>query len=101
MRKSIVLALIGIMAAGVARSKAAAATGTSWDQNVNFTLTTQSASGKKVVTTKDIIADLSGAVISATTITTTNPTITGVTSTNLPGTNFPACAMHRDDRRRA
>jgi hypothetical protein len=70
-----------ILAAGVAQTHAAAATGTNWDQNVTFQLTQQSATGKKTIATKDIIADLSGTSI---TIIRVAPVTTSVTVTNPP-----------------
>src|SRR4051794_37997709 len=70
-----------ILAAGVAQTHAAAATGTNWDQNVTFQLTQQSSSGKKQITTKTILDDLSGTSI---TIVKLSPVTTTVSVTNPP-----------------
>jgi len=70
-----------ILAAGVAQTHAAAATGTNWDQNVTFQLTQQSSSGKKQITTKTILDDLSGTSI---TIIKAAPVTSTVTVTNPP-----------------
>src|SRR5258705_3623004 len=87
MRKSILGAVIGMIAAGVVQSSAQ----TNWDQNANFILTSQSSGGHAALSSKVLIADLIGAsVTNSGTIITTN-VATSVTDTNLlPGTNFPA-----------
>jgi len=89
MRKNIVAAVAGILTAGVTYLNAQTNTNTTggpfWVQNVSFTLQAQTTSGKRVISTKDIIADLSGITVTNTGGATNGTTITNsVTVTNAP-----------------
>lgn len=97
MRKNIVAAVIGILTAGVTYVNAQTNTNTSggsfWVQNVSFTLQAQTPSGKRVISTKDIIADLSGS-----TITNASGGTGGITTTNsVTVTNAPIFALASGD----
>jgi len=89
MRKNIVAAVAGILTAGVTYLNAQTNTNTTggpfWVQNVSFTLQAQTTSGKRVISTKDIIADMSGITVTNAGGGTNGTTITNsVTVTNHP-----------------
>src|SRR5712671_2600141 len=88
-RKNIVAAVASILTAGVTYLNAQTNTNTTggpfWVQNVSFTLQAQTTSGKRVISTKDIIADMSGITVTNTGGGTNSTTVTNsVTVTNAP-----------------